>query len=84
MQAVQPSITSSLDQPGPSNASVNSAQTSMQPGKKFKREWMLSHNASVLSAQDREEVNLHALPGTSDVQVQSEFVSVYILPLTYT
>ena len=50
----------------------------MQPGRKFKREWMLSYNASVSSGQDREDTPLHALPGTSDVQVQSEFVNVYI------
>ena len=89
MQAARPSIiryassnTSSMDQPGASQASVSSTQSSMQPGRKFKREWIDSHNASISSNQDREDTPLHALPGTSDVQVQSEFVNVYIFFLS--
>ena len=69
MQAARPSIikyagsiTHALDQPmttqllmpGASHASVSSAQISMQPGRKFKREWMASHNASALYTQDHE------------------------------
>ena len=72
MQAARPSIiryassiTSSLDQPGASQASVSSAQTSMQPGRKFKREWIDSHNASVSSSQDRGVTPYQALPGPS-------------------
>ena len=57
------SITSSLDQPGASQASFSSAQTSMQPGRKLKREWLASHKASAPSTRDREVTTLHALPG---------------------
>ena len=56
-----------------------SAQTSTQPGRKLKREWAASHNASAQSTQDREVDPLHALPGTSGVEAQSEFVSIYII-----
>jgi hypothetical protein len=62
--------------------SASSIQTTMQPGRKFKREWMLSYNASASSGQDREDNPLHVLPRTSDVQVQSEFVNVHIFFLS--
>jgi hypothetical protein len=89
MQAARPSIikyagriTHALDQPmaanllmpGPSNATVSSTQ----PGRKLKREWAASHNASAQPTQDREVEPLHALPGSSGVEAQSEFVSIYI------
>ena len=71
MQAARPSviryassITSSLDQPGPFHASVSSIQTTMQPGRKFKREWMLSHNVTA-AAKDCEVTPYKALPGPS-------------------
>ena len=65
MQATGQSITSSKDQPGASQASVSSARISMQPGRKFKREWIDSHNASVSSSQDRGVTPYQALPGPS-------------------
>ena len=57
--------------------SASSTQSSMQPGRKFKREWTLSYNASISSDQDGGDTPLHALPGTSGGQAQSEFVSIY-------
>jgi hypothetical protein len=84
MQAARSSViryassnTSSMDQPGVIKPSASSAQTFMQPGRKFKREWTLSYNASISSDQDGGDTPLHALPGTSGVQAQSEFVSIY-------
>jgi hypothetical protein len=44
----------------------------------LKREWAASHNASAQTTQDREVDPLHAMPGTSGVEAQSEFVSIYI------
>jgi hypothetical protein len=90
MQAARPSIikyagriTHDLDQPtttqlivpGPSYASVSSTQA----GRKLKREWTASHNASAQPTQDRELDPLHVLPRSSDVEAQSEFVSIYII-----
>jgi hypothetical protein len=55
----------------------------MQPGRKLKREWAASHNASAPSTQDREVAPLHALPGPSGTQVQSEFGNVSIFTSTF-
>ena len=76
-------ITRDLDHPSstqlivtePSNPSVSSTQA----GRKLKREWTASHNASAQPTEDRELDPLHVLPRSSDVEAQSEFVSIYII-----
>ena len=78
IHALDQPMTTQLLMPGASHASVSSAQTSTQPWRKLKREWEASHNASAQSTQDREVDPLHALPGTSGVEAQSEFLSIYI------
>ena len=92
MQAARPSIikyagriTHDLDHPTstqlivtePSNPSVSSTQA----GRKLKREWAASHNASTSSDQDRRDTPLQAIPETSDVQ--PELVNVYIFFLIF-
>ena len=62
---------------GSSDPSVSS----MPAGRKLKREWAASHNASASSDQDRGDTPLQAMPGTSDVQ--PELVNVYIFSLFF-
>ena len=66
MQAARPSV---IRFASSNTRSLDQPGVSMQPGKKFE---------SASSDQDGGNTPLHALPGTSDVQMQPEFVNVYI------
>ena len=92
MQATRPSIikyagriTHDLDQPMAANllmaGSSDPSVSSTQAGRKLKREWAASYNASTSSDQDRRDTPLQAIPETSDVQ--PELVNVYIFSLFF-
>ena len=90
MQATRPSIikfagrtTHDLDQPMAANllmaGSSDPSVSSMPTGRKMKREWTASYNVSAQPTEDCELDLLQVLPRSSDIEVQSEFVSIYII-----
>ena len=90
MQATRPSIikfaartTHDLDQPMAANllmtGSSDPSVSSMPAGRKLKRGWTASYNASVQPTEDCELDPLQVLPRSSDIEAQSEFVSIYII-----
>ena len=90
MQATRPSIikyagriTHDLDQPMAANllmaGSSDPSVSCTQDGRKLKREWAASYNASAQPTEDCELDPLQVLPRSSDIEAQSEFVSIYII-----
>jgi hypothetical protein len=53
--------------------------SSMPTGRKMKREWTVSHNASAQPTEDCELNPPQVFPRSSDIEGQSEFVSIYII-----
>jgi hypothetical protein len=53
--------------------------SSMATGRKLKREWATLYNVSAQPTEDCELDPLQVLQRSSDIEVQSEFVSIYII-----
>jgi hypothetical protein len=88
MQATRPSVIkfatrTTQDQPMPANLLMTGTSdprvSSISAGRNLKREWTALYNASAPPTEDCGLNPPQVLPRSSDIEVQSEFVSIYII-----
>ena len=76
-------VTRDLDHPSSTQLIVTEPSdprvSSMATGRKLKREWATSYNVSAQPTEDCELYPLQVLQRNSDIEAQSEFVSIYII-----